>query len=299
MLARAKQSRPKQPSLGSTGEILAGASCAMSRKPRPTESSSSFVLDITQLFPGEDRNAFEQFRQSVFVELAPKGVLQEQLASQIASLAWRQDNLDIFEKAELAGIQWAEFFKPGTNRGVGMLNATASVVKRQTKQMWGSKKSQPKGSRTDAAHRLAKQLNRLVAPLLEEMPPELRRKIELEAKTAPLSPEAIPQELNKIRAELLAKVPEETKVRIESNGASDTAEIDSIRLAAQSDRITRSEFLNSLDLIRCLNDEIEWRHKRLCHLQSISAAFAERNLVAFAARRIHRPRSTLRRKFRE
>ena len=64
-------------------------------------------LSYLVVFPGEDRDAFDQLHREVIAEYQPQGRTEESLAFTIAALAWRKDRLQIFQRAEKAKLLFA------------------------------------------------------------------------------------------------------------------------------------------------------------------------------------------------
>ena len=62
----------------------------------------------TAVLPGENLAEFEELYQDLMVELAPTGVLEEDIVADIARLVWRKQNLAIFRRAEDVRANWFE-----------------------------------------------------------------------------------------------------------------------------------------------------------------------------------------------
>jgi len=58
------------------------------------------------LYPTEDRAAYAQFREEVFLELSPNGPVEEEIVIRICRLLWRLNHLDIFWKADDASNRY-------------------------------------------------------------------------------------------------------------------------------------------------------------------------------------------------
>src|SRR3954464_9825198 len=95
---------------------------------KANEFTPSFLLNLTQLAPGESREEFENLRKAIWMDLCPKGVLQERLATQIAYLDWRREHLDIFNDVQNAALRWAHYLKPGSYRSAAVLDARRAVL---------------------------------------------------------------------------------------------------------------------------------------------------------------------------
>jgi hypothetical protein len=69
---------------------------------RPLDEPSHADLPYLTVFPGEDRDAFDQLHREVIAEYQPSGPTEEDLALTIAWLVWRKNRLDIFERIGIA-----------------------------------------------------------------------------------------------------------------------------------------------------------------------------------------------------
>jgi len=62
----------------------------------------------TSILPGEDAAEFEKLRQDLIAELAPSGVLEDEIVANMARLVWRKQNLATFRVADLARGRYAK-----------------------------------------------------------------------------------------------------------------------------------------------------------------------------------------------
>jgi hypothetical protein len=60
------------------------------------------AYSATALLPGENPAEFEKLHQALIAELAPLGVLEEDIVARMARLVWRKQNLATFRIAEYA-----------------------------------------------------------------------------------------------------------------------------------------------------------------------------------------------------
>ena len=60
------------------------------------------ALSATTILPGEDPTAFKKMHEDIIAELAPDGVLEDDIVWMIAHLVWRKKNLATPRIAELA-----------------------------------------------------------------------------------------------------------------------------------------------------------------------------------------------------
>lgn len=76
------------------------------KKPHPALKHGAYAAGA--LLPGEDPAEFEKLHQALIAELAPTGVLEEDIVATIARMMWRKQNLAKFTIAELARKRLAE-----------------------------------------------------------------------------------------------------------------------------------------------------------------------------------------------
>jgi hypothetical protein len=62
----------------------------------------------TSVLPGESQADLEKLHRNIIAELAPSGVLEDDIVMTIAHLVWRKQNLGVLRISELAQRLWAE-----------------------------------------------------------------------------------------------------------------------------------------------------------------------------------------------
>ena len=87
----------------------------MSRRAEPVSKSHGIKIPpalkhggyaASGLLPGEDAAAFEKLHRDLIAEIAPIGVLEEDIVSTMARIIWRKQNLATFRLAKLARDQY-------------------------------------------------------------------------------------------------------------------------------------------------------------------------------------------------
>jgi hypothetical protein len=97
----------------------------------------------TSILPGEDAAEFEKLRQDLIAELAPSGVLEDEIVANMARLVWRKQNLATFRVADLARGRYAKIESEKVPRGEQLYTFSLKLTPLHEKQAFKRQRPRP------------------------------------------------------------------------------------------------------------------------------------------------------------